>query len=99
MPEAAAANSEILVATGVDAPLIGGAGIPGGALGAGSGSDKREAFLIHQALSKTNRETTLEIFEFIQEYNKWDDTIVPGFENTILTTLDKNPTGMQKTTA
>lgn len=99
LPEAAAANSEILVATGVDAPLIGGAGIPGGALGAGSGSDKREAFLIHQALSKTNRETTLEIFEFIQEYNKWDETIVPGFENTILTTLDKNPTGMQKTTA
>jgi hypothetical protein len=99
LPEAAAANSEILVATGVDAPLIGGAGIPGGSLGAGSGSDKREAFLIHQALSNTNRETTLEIFEFIQEYNSWDPTITPSFENTILTTLDKNPTGTQKTTA
>jgi len=99
LPEAAAANSEILVATGVDAPLIGGAGIPGGSLGAGSGSDKREAFLIHQALSKTNRETTLEIFEFIQDYNKWDSSITPSFENTILTTLDKNPTGTQKTTA
>ncbi len=99
LPEAAAANSEILVATGVDAPLIGGAGIPGGSLGAGSGSDKREAFLIHQALCKTNRETTLEIFEFIQDYNGWDNTIIPGFENTILTTLDKNPTGMQKSTA
>ncbi|MDI6033013.1 hypothetical protein QLS91_07995 [Flavobacterium sp. LB2P84] len=99
LPEASAANSEILVAIGVDATLIGGAGIPGGALGAGSGSDKREAFLILQALYKTNRETTLEIFEFIQDYNKWDNTIVPGFENTILTTLDKNPTGMQKATA
>lgn len=99
LPEAAAANSEILVAIGVDATLIGGAGIPGGALGAGSGSDKREAFLILQALSKTNRETTLEIFEFIQQYNNWDPTITPSFENTILTTLDKNPTGTQKTTA
>lgn len=99
LPEASAANSEILVAIGVDATLIGGAGIPGGALGAGSGSDKREAFLILQALYKTNRETTLEIFNFIQEYNAWDPLIDPAFENTILTTLDKNPTGMQKTTA
>lgn len=99
LPEAAAANSETLVAIGVDAPLIGGAGIPGGKLGAGSGSDKREAFLIHQALCKTNRETTLEIFEFVQDYNAWDPLIIPGFENTILTTLDKNPTGMQKATA
>jgi hypothetical protein len=99
LPEAVAANSEGLVATGVDATLIGGAGIPGGSLGAGSGSDKREAFLILQALYKTNRETTLEIFDFIQDYNKWDASIIPSFENTILTTLDKNPTGIQKTTA
>jgi hypothetical protein len=99
LPEASAANSEVLVAFGVDASLIGGAGIPGGKLGAGSGSDKREAFLILQALYKTNRETTLEIFEFIQDYNKWDPSISPNFENTILTTLDKNPTGTQKMTA
>jgi hypothetical protein len=93
LPEASAANSEILVAIGVDATLIGGAGIPGGALGAGSGSDKREAFLILSALYKTNRETTLEIFEFIQEYNAWDPTARAAFENTVLTTLDANPTG------
>jgi hypothetical protein len=99
LPEASASNSEVLVATGVDATLIGGAGIPGGSLGAGSGSDKREAFLILQALYKTNRETTLEIFDFIQDYNKWDPSINPNFENTILTTLDKNPTGTQKVTA
>lgn len=99
LPEASAANSEILVAIGVDATLIGGAGIPGGALGAGSGSDKREAFLILSALYKTNRETTLEIFEFIQQYNAWDPTIKPAFENTILTTLDANPTGTKTVTA
>lgn len=98
LPEASAANSEILVAIGVDATLIGGAGIPGGALGAGSGSDKREAFLILSALYKTNRETTLEIFSFIQEYNKWDLAIKPAFENTVLTTLDANPTGTKTAT-
>lgn len=95
LPEASAANSEILVAVGVDATLIGGAGIPGGSLGAGSGSDKREAFTILSALMKTNRETSLEPLEFIQQYNGWDPSIKFAFENTILTTLDKNPTGTQ----
>jgi hypothetical protein len=98
LPEASAANSEVLVAIGVDATLIGGAGIPGGSLGAGSGSDKREAFMILSALYKTNRETTLEIFNFIKDYNDWDPNITASFENTILTTLDANPTGF-KTTA
>lgn len=94
LPEASAGNSEILFALGLD-PSIVGAGIPGGKLGAGSGSDKREAFTILSALLKTNRETTLEIFEFIQDYNEWDPELIPAFENTILTTLDKNPTGTQ----
>jgi hypothetical protein len=98
LPEAEAANSEVLFALGVDPSLIG-AGIPGGKLGAGSGSDKNAAFNILSALFKTNRETTLEIFEFIQEYNKYDETIVAGFENTVLTTLDKNPTGTQNSAA
>lgn len=98
LPEAEAANSEVLFALGVDPSLIG-AGIPGGKLGAGSGSDKREAFTILSALYKTNRETTLEIYEFISQYNSWDLSIRASFENTILTTLDKNPTGTQNTTA
>lgn len=93
LPEASAANGEILFAFSVDPSVIG-AGIPGG-LGAGSGSDKREAFTIASALMKTNRETTLEIYDFIAEYNNWDPLITPHFENTILTTLDKNPTGTQ----
>jgi len=97
LPEAEAANSEVLFALGVDPSLIG-AGIPGGKLGAGSGSDKSAAFNILSALFKTNRETTLEIFDFIRAYNGWERTIKAIFENTILTTLDKNPTGSQKTT-
>jgi hypothetical protein len=95
LPEASAANSEILFALGVDPSLIG-AGIPGGKLGAGSGSDKRESFLILSALLKSNRESTLEVFEFIQQYNGWDDNLIGGFQDTILTTLDANPTGTQK---
>ncbi len=98
LPEAEAANSEVLFALGVDPTLIG-AGIPGGKLGAGSGSDKREAFTILSALKKSDRETTLEVFEFIQEYNGWDPTIKFAFENTILKTLDANPTGSQNVTA
>jgi hypothetical protein len=98
LPEAEAANSEVLFALGVDPSLIG-AGIPGGKLGAGSGSDKREAFTILSALYKTNRETTLEVYDFISQYNSWDSTIRASFESTVLTTLDKNPTGSKTTTA
>ncbi|PIF32994.1 hypothetical protein CLU81_3564 [Flavobacterium sp. 9] len=98
LPEAEAANSEVLFSLGVDPSLIG-AGIPGGKLGAGSGSDKNAAFNILCALFKTNRETTLEIFYFVQDYNQYDETINAGFENTVLTTLDKNPTGTQNSAA
>lgn len=98
LPEAEAANSEVLFALGVDPSLIG-AGIPGGKLGAGSGSDKNAAFNILQALKKTDREVTLETLEFVRDYNQWDATINFGFEDTVLTTLDKNPTGTQTATA
>ena len=84
-----------LTASGTDPSLIG-AGIPGSALGAGSGSDKRVAWEILSALKNPDRDTTLEIFEFIQEYNGWDDTLIGGFENTQITTLDVNPTGTEK---
>ena len=97
LPEASAGNSEILFAFGVDPTLIG-HGVPGGKLGGGGGSDKREAFTILNALMKTPRETTLEIWEFLQEYNGWDENLMAGFESTILTTLDKNPTGQENTT-
>ena len=95
LQDTSAGNQEILTAIGVDPSLIG-AGIPGGKLGAGSGSDKREAWFILSALMKTNRDTTLEPFEFIQQYNAWDDKLIGGFEDTVLTTLDKNPTGTEK---
>ncbi|WP_431166331.1 hypothetical protein [Tenacibaculum halocynthiae] len=95
LPDGTAANSEVLFAISVDPTLIG-AGIPGG-MGAGGGSDKREAWTILCARSKPKRETVLESFEFIQQYNGWSDEVLGGFEDTVLTTLDKNPTGSQKT--
>lgn len=97
LPEAEAANSEILVALGVDSSLIGGSGIPGGKIGSGSGSDKRVAFNIHQALNKSDREYTIETLEFVFEYNGWTPKI--GIQDTEITTLDKNPTGTQTATS
>lgn len=94
LPDGTAANSEVLFAISVDPTLIG-AGIPGG-VSAGSGSDKRIAWTILSARCKPKRETTLECFEFIQEYNGWDDSLEGAFQDTILTTLDKNPTGSKK---
>ena len=94
LPEAEAANSEVLFAMGVDPSVIG-AGVPGGKLGSGSGSDKRVAFNILQTLKTPDRDVTLSILEFIQEFNKWEPSIQFAFENTEITTLDKNPTSTQ----
>ena len=95
LDDTSAGTQAALTAAGVDPSIIG-AGIPGGNLGAGSGSDKRESWLILSAMKHTDRETTLEPFEFIQQYNGWDPNLIGAFENTVLTTLDKNPTGTQK---
>jgi len=94
LPEASAANSEIMFAMGVD-PSIVGAGIPGGKMNTGSGSDKREAFSILTSLFKTKREITLEIWDLLRDYNQWPPELQGGFANTELTTLDANPTGTQ----
>jgi hypothetical protein len=96
LKDTSAGNQEILTAIGVDPSLIG-AGIPGGKLGAGSGSDKREAWYILSAMMKTNRETTLEVYDFAKEWNEWNDEVIGAFEDTELTTLDVNPTGTKKT--
>lgn len=95
LDDTSAGTQAALTAAGVDPSIIG-AGIPGGKLGAGSGSDKRESWYILSAMKHSDRETTLEPFDFIQQYNGWDANLIGGFENTVLTTLDKNPTGTQK---
>jgi len=92
LPDASAANSEILFALGVDPTLIG-AGIPGGKLGAGSGSDKREAYNLLMAFMHNRRVPTVELWNFIRDFNGWPDELEATFPNKVLTTLDKNPTG------
>lgn len=95
LPEASAARSEILASMGLDVSIIG-SGIPGGTK-EGSGSDKRIAWAIRQTMMKSNREYTTEIFEFIKEWNDWPEDVFATFEDTTITTLDKNPTGTQNT--
>lgn len=95
LPDGEVANNEILSAISVDGCIIS-SGTPG-SMGAGSGSDKRVAWDILSARSKPKREYSLAVFEFIQEYNNWDETLTGAFEDTQITTLDKNPTGTQKT--
>ena len=81
--DSSAGNSEIMSATGTDPNLMG-VGIPGGKLNGGSGSDKREAFSIQNALFKTKRETTLEIWRLLRDYNKWDAALEGDFAATEL---------------
>ncbi len=92
--DSSAGNSEIMSAIGVDPNLMG-VGIPGGKLNSGGGSDKREAFSILNSLFKTKRETSLEIWRLLRDYNGWDENLEGDFAATELTTLDKNPTGTE----
>lgn len=96
LPDANKGNSEILASMLVDPTLLGqGAS---GSLGAGSGSDKREAYTILNALLYTSREQTVEWWNLVSRFNNWDPTLVLGYKNIMLTTLDVNPTGSQKVT-
>ena len=93
----AVANSETLFAFGVD-PTLMGASMPGGGLysgGSGSGSDKREAWLIFDNLLYPERQIALEPLKLTQRYNGWDKKLRFYFASIVLTTLDKN-TGTEK---
>ena len=92
LPDASAANSEILFSMGVDPTLVGG-GNPSSPMSPGSDSGKRIAFSILSALFKTKRETSIQLWEFIKEFNGYPDELQANYENMVLTTLDKNPTG------
>ena len=91
LPDASAANTEILFAMGVD-PVIVGAGTPGSVQGR-SGSDKREAYTILSANLTPRRHITLDDFDLWKEWNGWPDDLEGVFPSVNLTTLDKNPNG------
>ncbi len=60
-----------------------------------SGSDKRELFIIKQALLKPIRDRIVRPLYLIKAINKWPDDINFAIPNIELTTLDKNKTGVE----
>lgn len=89
-------NNEILKAIGVNPAKIG-HGAVGSQMGAGSGSDIREANTVDVNSHAMNHDTIVEDFEFVRDFNGYDENIEFGFPTMELTTLDKNPTGSQTT--
>jgi hypothetical protein len=88
-------NNVICYAMGVHPSLVG--AVPGKNKGGFSGSDKRELFLIKQALLKPLIDRVLRPFQLIKKFNGWDkDTVivVPEWE---FTTLDKEKSGKKET--
>ena len=96
LTDSQAANSENLFGLGVD-PTILGQSSPGGSEG-GSGSNKREAFYIMQALMGIPRNMVMWPLELIRDFNGWDPEIKFGHVDVDTSqTLDQNPTGKQTT--
>lgn len=85
-----AANSEVLFAFSVNPDLIG-AGAPGGPYSgsAGSGSNIREAFLLHVNKQHLQRQLLLEPLYLARDFNGWDPALEFRFQDIVLTTLDK----------
>lgn len=92
----AEANAMILFALNLD-PTLKGAGLPNNKQSAGSGSDKREAKEIFISNLGLQRRRFLDWLYFLRKFNEWPREMEFGFKDTILTTLDANPTGTQKT--
>lgn len=86
-------NTQISYAIGWDRALI---GQSGKSMGSGSGSDKREAFLINTSMLRLDRDFIFQPLNFIRDFNKWDPEVQFGFPDMVLTTLDENPTGTKK---
>jgi hypothetical protein len=100
LPNAAAANSEMLFVDGVDPALVG-QGIPGGKNLSGSGSDKREAAKFKQQTMRLPRAKSLEwIYKIAMHiYAMPDDMHIAYIDIDSSQTLDENPTGKQQITA
>ena len=81
------ATAHIYTALGIDATLV---NTPTkGGMGAGSGSDKREAFNIYMALRKSDQDLILEPLNLIRDFNGWDPNTVFWFKNYYVATLNQ----------
>ena len=86
-------SNMIAYTMGVHPSLIG--AVPGKNAGSFSGTDKRELFIIKQALLKPLRDRILRPLYLIKRINHWPEDIHFAIPNIVLTTLDKN-TGSEK---
>lgn len=85
---ASTANSEIMLAMGVNPNIIG-AGKPGGVYSSNQGgSNVREGKLEHDASLVIDRHLLMEPFELIKAFNRWPDELEFRHKNTVLLTLD-----------
>lgn len=66
--------------------------------GSMSGTDKRELFLIKQALMKSVQDRVMRIIRAIKAVNKWDKDITVIVPEYIFTTQDQNKSGKQEST-
>lgn len=92
VPASDAADAKIVRALGVD-PSIAGLQPQGGKMGAGSGSDKREAFNNTIELSKADARILFEPLYTVRDYNGWGDDVEFGFSHQLSTTTDDEPNG------
>lgn len=90
--DSAEVNSIISYAMGIDLDM------PGKKTGGMSGTDKRERFMIKQALMKPFRDRIMRPLTLIKRFNKWPSDIVIAVPDIEFTTLDKNKSGKQETT-
>lgn len=82
-------NSIISYAMHVDQDM------PGKKTGGMSGTDKRERFMIKQALMKPFRDRLLRPLTLVKSFNNWEKNIVFAVPDIEFTTLDKNKSGKQ----
>lgn len=98
LPDAAAANSEILFAMNVN-PARTGQGNTGGSYNGGAnngGSNIREADLAMRAQLQSDRDIVYSFFEFVKLYNGMDPKLKLGVQDQVMTTLDTGA-GTKKT--
>lgn len=94
IPDLETVTSIMCYATGVHPSLIG--AVPGKNSGSMSGTDKRELFLMKQALMKPLVDRTLRPLKLIKQINGWDKDISITVPEYIFTTLDKAKSGKEE---
>lgn len=87
------ASNMLCYAMGVHPNLVG--ATPGKSKGSLGGTDKRELFLMKQALMKPYTDRVLRVFNLIKRFNGWDNNFYVSVPEYIFTSLDKNKSGKE----